>query len=399
MSKQKKKIDLRAVFADPKAKKTALFAALGFLAVLVTVLLIVIGVRGKTNAPVDAAGESSAAVSAQARTGQGNSRGGFPLSFSGENVLDVKNGGSGLYVLTKDTVYFVSTSGAFSTPLNHTYVEPVIKTGGNYVLLYDRVTGKFQLGDERKLLFSGQSENGQQITTVAVTKQGDFLVAAKGVNYASLLTYYSKNGDILFSWECAKEYIVSVSVAKNRKDLLCAAVSSRNGEMYTKLYQLNVKATETVWETHLPGTAVTECAFGAGSDVIALCGDRRLVVNTKKEEDAVERADYPAAALLCHSDGKGCTAVVNQKLGSFDMYEITVYDKNNKPVLQSETAERPVSVFCCGKKAFILTDSGVFRVRKNGKLREKCKLSETERGLVMVGSDAFHYSKNTLYKN
>jgi hypothetical protein len=91
--------------------------------------------------------------------------------------------------------------------------------------------------------------------------------------------------------------------------------------------------------------------------------------------------------------------VVNQKLGSFDLYEITVYNKNNEPALQAETRLRPLSVFCRGKNAFVLTDSGVFRVTRGGKLREVCKLGETERGLVMVGSDAFHYSKNSLQKN
>lgn len=396
MDKQRK-LDLRRLAADPKAKKIALRTAFCLLAAVVILLLAVMAVRGKKNAP--ASSGTSSAPSVQTQTGQGSTRGGFPLSFSGESILDVKAGQNGLFVLTKSAVSFVSTSGAYRTPLKHSYVEPVIKAGGKYVLLFDRVTGKFQLGSERKLLFSGQSENGQQITTAAVNEQGDFLVAAKGGNYASLLTFYGKNGTARFSWECAKEYIVSVAIAENRKDLLCAAVSSRNGEMYTKLYLLNVKATETVWETRLLSTAVTECAFAGGNDVLAVCGDRRLIVNTKKADDAVEQADYPASALLCSSDGKGNTAVVNQKLGTFDLYEITVYDKNNKPYVQAQTDHTPLSVFCRGKAAYLLTDSGVYRVRRNGKLHEICKLGETERGLVMVGSDAFHYNKNTLIKN
>ena len=47
-------------------------------------------------------------------------------------------------------------------------------------------------------------------------------------------------------------------------------------------------------------------------------------------------------------------------------------------------------------------DSGAAQallILENNKLREVCKLSETERGLVMVSGDAYHYSKNSLFKN
>ncbi len=397
MNQPAKKLDLRRLTADAKFRQTAVRVCLGVLAVVVVTLLVIMGVRGNKNAPADQPGSATVAGSTQA--GQGRARGGFPLSFSGGSILDVKPGGSGLYVLTKDTLYFVSTSGAYRTPMNHSYGEPVLKTGGNYALLFDRLTGQFQFGNERRQLFKGQSENSQQITTAAVTEQGEFLIAAKGVNYASLLSYYSKKGDLLFSWECAKEYIVSVAVAENRKDLLCAALNTQGGEMMTKLYLLNIRKDETVWETRLLRTAVTECGFAGGSDVYAVCADRRLVVDTKKTEDAVTQADYPAAALLCRSDGKGNTAVVNQKLGTFDEYEVTVYNKHNKPVVQALTEERPLNLFCSGSKAFLLTENGVFRVRRSGKLHEVCKLGEIEHGFVMLGSDAFHYNKNTLAKN
>ena len=396
MENNQKKLDLRRLTADPKNKRTALRIAIVLLAVVLVLLFVIMAVRGKKNPPVDT--DSGTAAAASAQQTQGRSRSGFPISFSGGSILDVKAGDRGLYVLTMDTLFYVSTSGAYRSLVTHSFVQPVLKTGGKFALLFDRLTGQYQLCDERKLLSSGQSENRQQLTTGAVTEKGEFLLAAKGGNYASLLTFYDKSGKILFSWECAKEYIVSVAVAENRKDLLCAAVSASRGEMVTKLYQLNTEKTETVWETRLVSVAVTECGFLGGNDIYVVCGDRRLVLNTRKDAETQQEL-YPAAALFCNSDGKGNTAVVNQKLGTFDIYEISVYDKSNKPVLQAETEEHPLSVVCRGKNAFLLTDTGVFRVKRNGKLRELCKLSETERGLVMVGGDAFHYNKNALFKN
>lgn len=381
----------------PEGKTLARLIAVIAAAVLVAALLITMGVRGRRGTPANI--DKSDAVAVTAVAGQAGSRSGFPLTFPGGTILDLKPGAGGLFALTGDSLCFVSTSGAYRTPVGHKYVEPVLKTGGNYALIFDRLSGKFQLCDARKLITSGQSENGQQISTAAVSKKGEFLLAGKGVNYASLLTYYNKKGEILFSWECAQEYIVSVAIAENRRDLLCAAVSTRNGEMFTKIYRLNIGEKDIVWEITLPNTAATECAFAGGKDVALVCADKRLLIDTGSKKDSVKEAAYPAAATLCHSDGAGATAVVNQKLGTFDVYEISLYDKNNKAVISAETDQRPLSVFCRGKKAFLLTDTGIYRVRRSGKLGELCKLGETERGLVMVGSDAFHYNKNTLYKN
>ena len=370
--------------------------AVSVLVVTVAVLLIVMGLHGE-KAPSTGAGSGATVSSSQGQTAV---RKGFPLNFSGGGVLDVKAVHSGMFVLTKDALSFVSTTGAYRTPVVHSYVEPVLKTGGKYALLFDRITGTFQFTTPRKALITkGQSENGQQISTAAVHEKGNFLLAEKGGSYASLLSYYNSKGEVLFSWECAKEYIVSVAIADNRKDLLCAAVSAKNGELFTKLYLLNIKKTETVWETTLSGVAATECAFAGGNDVLVTCGDRRVLVDTKKKQDAETVVSYPAAALLCRSDNTGNTAVVNQKLGTFDVFEITLYNKHNRAVLEAQTDEKPLDVFCSGKRVFILTDTGVYRVRRSGKLSRVCELSETERGLVMVGSDAFHYGKTALNKN
>ena len=383
----------------PDKKRVLLFAAIGAAALLVLALLVVMAVRGRSAAPqTPQANEAIAAADGETQTRTASGRSGFPLAFSGGSILDVKSGSGGLFTLTKDALFFVSTTGAYRTPFLHSYAKPVLKTGGKYALVFDRLTGDFTLCDARRSISSGHSENGQQLSTAAVSKKGEILLAAKGGNYASLLSYYNRRGELLFSWECAREYIVSVAIAENRSDLLCAAVGAKNGEMYTKLYWLNIGKIDTVWETTLTGTAGTECAFAGGNDVLLVCADKRLLIDTKAKKEPVREAAYPAAAAFCHT-AKGMTAVVNQKIGTFDTYEITVLGKNNKTVAFAQTEQHPLSVFCNGKHAFLLTDTGVYRVKRNGKLKELCELSEMERGLVMVGGDTFHYNKHTLSKN
>ena len=407
---KKKKRSRRAPSAQKQArgkasaKSIALVAGISVLLVTVVVLLVFVGIRG-AKSPSTERKEATVVVNAVSdqtpingqRSNVGG-HGGFPLSFGG-GILSVKGIPGGMYVLTGDALCYVSTSGAYRTPLNHKYIDPVLETGGSYGLIFDRLSSGFQLCSERKCILEGTSENKQPLSTAAVSEKGDVLLAAKGANYASLLTYYNRKGEILFSWECAKEYIVAVDIADNRQDLLCAAVGVRsNSALYTKLYKLNIYEDQTVWENVIAAGAATECHF-VGNDVLVVFGDRRVLVRPGKKEDAKKPAVYDSAALLCNTDDKGNTAIVRRKLGTLNDFELTVYDKDNEEVFTRDLDNRPLAVACRGKTALVLTDQGILKVRRRGKLREVCRFEETERGLLLVGSDVFHFNKKTLYKN
>ena len=325
---------------------------------------------------------------------------GFPVSFSSNSIKDIAVIGSDIFVLTADTISKVSSSGAFESPQVLNYVEPVIKSCGNFGLVFDRMTGKFVVFNGKKTLYTGQSENEQQIITADIADNGNFAIASRGTDSASLLTYYNKSGEVLFSWACSKEHIVSVDINSNKKDIVCAALNAENGEILTRLYLLNIYKTDTEWEYSLNGSAAIECFFASSDNkVVAVCTDKRLILNTNKDEQEPKACEYPSTVLNCKSDENANTVIVTSKFGSFDSYEVTLYSDSNKAEYTFETDERIIDVACVGKHSYLLTDKSIIRVGSSGKGSVVADLNDIELGLDVMNGDIYHYSLGYLFKN
>ena len=386
------------------AKSIVLIVSVCVLIAAAAVLLILMAQNGLDDPAAQAATQEGEVIEVSPNTLQSpaqntTSSKGFPVSFTGGKILDVEAIGGGVYVLTKDALCFVSGTGDFHTPINHGYSEPVLESNGKYAVLFDRLSGKFMLLSDRKIQFSGQSENGQQINCAAIGPNGCFAVAAKGANYSSLLTYYNKSGKILFSWECAKEYIVAIDISKGKNNLLCAALNARNGEITTKMYLLNIAKTETVFEYEFGGAAAMECRFSGKNEAIVICNDRRVLVDLRQEEPEPLVFSYSSDLLCRASDEKGNTAVACQKFGSFDTYEISILDRRNELLCTAETDEKVLGLYCNDGKVYVLTNNSVFKLSNRGHLSRIKSLPEVRLGFAVNQSNVYHYSLNTLYKN
>lgn len=324
---------------------------------------------------------------------------GFPVSFSSNNINDIATVGSSIFVLTDDTISKVSRAGKFDSPHVLNYAEPVLKSCGKYGMVYDRMTGKFEVFNSKRTLCTGQSESARQIMTAAVAENGNFAVASNGTDCASLLTYYDKHGNVIFSWACSKEHIVAIDIAPNEKDIVCAALNSENGEILTKLYLLNIYKNETLWEYSLNGSAAVDCFFSSSDKVVAVCTDKRVILDTRKENQEPRTYEYSSTALNCKSDENANTVVVTSKFGSFDSYEATLLSGNNKVEYVFETDEKIIDIACSGKRTYLLTESKIIKVGGPRSFSVVAELDNVELGLEVSNGDIYHYSLGYLFKN
>ena len=222
---------------------------------------------------------------------------GFPVSFSSNAIRSVSAVGAHLYVLTDETLSLVTSTGAYQLLKVIGYVEPVLRSNGKYGLVFDRLTGKYMVFANDKILYENGSEEKSQILDAAIAADGSFLIASKGDESASYLTYYASDGKPLFQWNCARDHIVAVSLAENKRDILCAALNAENGEIVTKLYLLDVYSDQTQWEYKLKGAAAIECFFVSSNKVGVVCTDRRVIIDTKRKKAEPNEFVYPETLL------------------------------------------------------------------------------------------------------
>lgn len=368
-------------------------------AAAVIVIIVAAGAFLALKYTSDTSGDETVTAANSAISSVSQSDRGFPLSFSSNDIVTVGSAGSYVYVVSNEVLFGVSSSGRqkFSEVIN--YSEPVIKTDGNYALVFDRRSGKFVLCHKGKVIYKGQSLDSQQIFTAVVASNGNFAIASRSTEVACLLTYYSKKGEELFRWECSRDHIVSVAVSSNAKKLTCAALSAEGGEIVTKVYLLNIYSDETEWEYTVKGSAAISISFASGSRKLdLLCTDRRILLDSSSNSVSAE-STFSSALLDSHSDQNGYAVTLTRKFGAMNSYELTSYSPDNSVCYIYETDKKVTDIFCAGKKSYVLTQDSIICVSSSGKESKTLHLSSAGLGLCVSGGNVYHYTLNDLYKN
>ena len=324
---------------------------------------------------------------------------GFPLSFSSNDIVDIEAVGSDVYVVSNEILFCISSSGKllFSHVLN--YSEPVIKSNGNYGIVFDRLSGKYVIISKKKVVHEGQSENASQILTAQVSSDGSYAIASRSNESACILTYYDRNGKEKFSWACTKDHIVSVAISSGGRELACAALSASDGEIETKVYLLDIYSDETEFEYTVKGTAGIDIRFASSSKLMLLCSDRRLLIGSKGEGSIESTEKYSSSLLNSFSDKDGYSVTLTSKFGSFGGYEIKNYSPDNSVNYVFETESKVTDVLCSGKKTYILTESELICVNSFGKERKRKKLEAAGLGMCLSSGTVYYYSLGNLYKD
>lgn len=385
-----------------------------FVVVLLTVIIVVGAIFAAklfSSSPEKAAEEPVSVASTEKKssdeaTTQSNTKTytqsgkGFPLAFSSNDIADISEIGSGVCVVSNNMLFCVSSSGKMTLSQVLNYSEPVVKTCGNYGLVFDRMSGRFVVFNKKSVIYKGQSPDSQQIITVQISSNGSFAIASRSSKAASLLTFYDKKGNEKFQWACTKEHIVSLAISSDNRSIACAALTSESGEIQTEIYLLNIYSDETVWQHSLKDCAAVNVYFASGSRKIGvLCSDSRLVLDSKASEPVISESKFSSKLLSSHSDRGGYSAVLTSKFGTFNGYELTSFAPDNSVNYTFDTEEKILGVFCAGKRSWLLTTNSIICVNSGGNASKIVSLDSSALGMCVSSGDIYSFSLNNLYKN
>lgn len=369
---------------------------------VIAVVIVLSGLMISKFGGTDNPGETKAVTAVEGETNNKSEisqhGSGFPLSFSSNDIVDIEAVGSNVYVVSNEMLFCISSSGKllFSQVIN--YSEPVIKTNGNYGLVFDRLSGKYVVLSKKAVAYSGISLDSSQIITAAVSSDGSYAIASRSSEAASILTYYDKNGNEKFSWACTKDHIVSVAISSNGQNLACAALSASDGEIETKVYLLNIYSDETKFEYTVKNSAAIDIHFASLNRLLLLCNDKRLLISSKGEGSIVSEEKYASSLLDSYCDNDGYCVTLTSKFGSFGGYEIKNYSPDNSVNYAFETDESVTDILCVGKRSCILTETEVIFVNSFGKESKRLKFETAGLGMCFADGKVYCYSLGTLYK-
>ncbi len=321
---------------------------------------------------------------------------GFPLTFTSNDIIDVECVSSKMMILTKNLLTSVTTTGKIKYLSSFTYVEPTMISGDKYGIVYDTASAKYMLFNKNKVLFNGETPDKSYIITATINNDGTYALVTKSNDSACNVSVYDKTGEAVYIWKCSDEYIVSCDISDDGENIVCSGIGANNGVIYTKVYHLNIHEDKQLNEYKIDGSAVVDTKLSGNDKVIVSCDNSRQIIDLYEENYTPNIVKYTSQALACDSDENGYTAVFNNKFGSFDKMQVTVYDKKNKVVYKSELTCDAYDIICKGKRVYILTENSIMQAY-NGNSELLITTQANGKGLVVCENKLYYYSQGSLY--
>ncbi len=327
---------------------------------------------------------------------QGEEKGGFPVSFTSNDIISCEAFSSRIYVLTAKTLSAYKSNGENSFNVDFTFVDPAMTVSEKYGLVFDRGSSKYFVFNDKGLFYEGTTDGDRHIIQAAVDSKGNCAFVTKSEDSSCRVSFVNKAGKLVYMWSCAEEYVVALDISSDSKELLCGAVGAYNGDILTKVYKLDINSDEEAKSFSLVGSGCVDVSFYGMDKAIVTCLDKRVIFNFRTDDGSPVEVAYTTEAEFIYSDGNGYTAVVTEKINSFDSVELSLYDKNNSVQFKAELPKDIIDVRVYGKNVFCLSRDSVIYLDSKGRIKKEVPCESKGDGLVVLSSRAFYYTVGNL---
>lgn len=315
---------------------------------------------------------------------------GFPFKLSTNDIVDLKAKGKELCVLSERFITVVDKKGEVVSSQQITYAKPAIYTKDNYAVVFDRFSNKYTVIDKKGTFNQLQDENGTQILNCIVTDNGNVILSLGSSTAASILHVMDKKGEDLLIWSCGDEYIVSFDMSGDR--IYCAALGAYGGEIYTKLYVLDLNESEPVCEYTIPGTACIVLKHLSSDKFMVLCDDGIYICRAQGDETVKAKTAFNSKILFYDMDSHGNIAAVFDNNDNLSNNLLSVFDSDAKIAYSVSVDSNILDLAVEGKEVYLLYDNAVKAVSSGGKPGQDMTYDGKCVGITTSGKNIYCYS-------
>lgn len=335
-------------------------------------------------------------TSVEALSSQNSSGGAYPVSFSTNDIKDVKSVGGNIAVLTKKFVTVLSKSGDIVSETPVVYGDSAIYTEGDNILVFDRLSNKYMLIDKKGNFTERKTSLSNKIYNAKREDNGSVLLSLKSDSSSSLFSVTDKKGEDIFVWSCTQEYIVDFALTGNGKTLFCAGISAEGAEMYTVVYAVNMKkGTEKSYK--IPSEAFVGLNRISSDRFNVITAEGLYVFDSSKDEMLINEISFNSDIICYSADEKGNVAVLSRSSGNLSEDTLTVYSAEGKEDYRLSLQNGAIDICTDKDEVYLLYSDFVISVR-NGKIADRLTFENKAVGLCKNGKQLYCYSLGGVEK-
>lgn len=321
---------------------------------------------------------------------------GYPVSFSGNDVRDVQVMGKNIVVLTKKFVTALDKNADMVWQHSVAYGDPAVFVSDKYTLAFDRYSNKYSLISADGKITEGKADRTTQIFSARVTDKGELLMSLKSNSSACLVSVTDKKGDEKFVWSCNDEYIVDMGLSSDGKTLYCGGIGASGGDMYTKVYAVNMKTGDE--KSYTVPSASCISVNGISSDKFNVITTGGIYVfDSSKDEIMTHNVKFSSKLLYCSVASSGSIAAVTDSALNLSENVLTVWSADAKEKYSVAIQNGVEDIFAYKDETCVLYSDSVVCV-KNGEVDKRLVFDNKAMGTVRIGSRVYCYSLGGVEK-
>lgn len=292
---------------------------------------------------------------------------GYPYALDALMFRKATAIGSKPLVIYEDASVVLSSSASkmYSNQLVSGDSKVVSKNGR--ALIYSNTSNKVTLQSRSEVL--GTIEEEGSVVTADLSKSGCVATSYTTTEKQSVLKVYDRYFKNQFQWESSQEYISSIALSKNGKNVVIAEVGTENAEIFTKIILFNINAKEPVAELRYDGTLFLKLIYTDSNKIIAV-GDNKTVIFDKKGKVVEELVYSEDSIISANCDDMGDTVICYKEFGG-SKTAIVRYSKSGKKTFSVVTDGVPDCVAVYGSKTAVASGNEIVIYSSKGEESEK----------------------------
>lgn len=326
-----------------------------------------------------------------------NQSGAYPVSFSTNDIRDVKVMGKSLVVLTRKFVTSLDASGDILWENSVSYGDPAITVSENYTVVFDRLSNKYAIIDKNGKMAEKESDISDQIFNVSVTDKGEVLLALKSDDSSSLVCLQNKKGENKLIWSCTQEYVTDMALSKDGKTVFCGSIGASGGEMYTKAYALTVKNGHEKSYTLPSSSCININAVSSDRFNILTTEGLYFLDSSDEEIKLINSCETASEFIHWTSDDEGNIAVVKDSTGNISENTLVLYSDKAEEKYSTSLDDGVEDIFVNEDEVLILYSDCVLSVKK-GEINRKLFFENKAVGVVKAARQIYCYSLGGVEK-
>lgn len=232
--------------------------------------------------------------------------------------------------------------------------QPVIHTNGNYALVaYTNTPNARLINGSDSVPVTGSGK----IVSSYVNKNGYFALVMTEDGYKNQISVFNNDGKLIYKWHSAENYITSVALSPDNKNLAAATISFTENGFDSGIMMFDLAQNQPNSGQHQSDNLIMNIEFVSNSRLVAI-GDKNTVYY-KKNGKLADTVNYSGKKLITFdvSDNGRVILAFAKDDSAMSSCDVFSYNAKGREAGHYETEGRILSVSCCDDRLLVAKDS------------------------------------------